>query len=422
MEYKKYEYGNYNIHLLKTDKFKSILVSMILINDFKKESLTKNALLRRLLTTSTKDLKDETEVLKKEYDLYNSNVLISNTVYNNIITTDFSIEILEDKYTEDGLLKKALDYFFDKIFNPNILDGKFDKNNYELAVKSLNDYYDREKENKRRYAFNKACELLDDEEFKYNTSGYKEDLEKITNEDMVNYYNSLFKEASSNIFIIGSFNDDEILGIINERVNGKLYKNKSNFILNNNDNTFDLKEKVDIERNNQSNLILIYKIIDITERERNVILPVFNRILGVGNNSKLFRNVREKRSLAYDIRSTASREEALVLIEAGIDGKTKDETVKEVKEEIENLKNGNVTLEELEEAVKFRYRALKQFEDDNESILYIKINNILFSNDDLNEREEHLKTVTKEEIIALAQKLKLNVIYMLKGETKNEQD
>lgn len=422
MEYKKYEYGNYNIHLLKTDKFKSILVSMILINDFKKESLTKNALLRRLLTTSTKDLKDETEVLKKEYDLYNSNVLISNTVYNNIITTDFSIEILEDKYTEDGLLKKALDYFFDKIFNPNILDGKFDKNNYELAVKSLNDYYDREKENKRRYAFNKACELLDDEEFKYNTSGYKEDLEKITNEDMVNYYNSLFKEASSNIFIIGSFNDDEILGIINERVNGKLYKNKSNFILNNNDNTFDLKEKVDIERNNQSNLILIYKIIDITERERNVILPVFNRILGVGNNSKLFRNVREKRSLAYDIRSTASREEALVLIEAGIDGKTKDETVKEVKEEIENLKNGNVTLEELDEAVKFRYRALKQFEDDNESILYIKINNILFSNDDLNEREEHLKTVTKEEIIALAQKLKLNVIYMLKGETKNEQD
>lgn len=422
MEYKKYEYGNYNIHLLKTDKFKSILVSMILINDFKKESLTKNALLRRLLTTSTKDLKDETEVLKKEYDLYNSNVLISNTVYNNIITTDFSIEILEDKYTEDGLLKKALDYFFDKIFNPNILDGKFDKNNYELAVKSLNDYYDREKENKRRYAFNKACELLDDEEFKYNTSGYKEDLEKITNEDMVNYYNSLFKEASSNIFIIGSFNDDEILDIINERVNGKLYKNKSNFILNNNDNTFDLKEKVDIERNNQSNLILIYKIIDITERERNVILPVFNRILGVGNNSKLFRNVREKRSLAYDIRSTASREEALVLIEAGIDGKTKDETVKEVKEEIENLKNGNVTLEELEEAVKFRYRALKQFEDDNESILYIKINNILFGNDDLNEREEHLKTVTKEEIIALAQKLKLNVIYMLKGETKNEQD
>lgn len=420
MEYKKYEYGNYNIHLLKTDKFKSILVSMILINDFKKESLTKNALIRRLLTTSTKDLKDETEVLKKEYDLYNSNVFISNTVYNNVITADFSIEILEDKYTEDGLLKKALDYFFDKIFNPNIVDGKFEKNNYELAVKSLNDYYDREKENKRRYAFNKACELLDDEEFKYNTSGYKEDLEKITNEDMVNYYNSLFKKASSNIFIIGSFNDDEILDIINKRVNGKLYKNKSNFILNNNDNNFDLKEKVDIERNNQSNLILIYKIIDITERERNVILPIFNRILGVGNNSKLFRNVREKRSLAYDIRSTASREEALVLIEAGIDGKAKDETVKEIKEEIENLKKGNVTLEELDEAVKFRYRALKQFEDDNESILYIKINNILFSNDDLNEREENLKTVTKEEIIALAQKLKLNVIYMLKGETENE--
>ena len=419
MEYKKYEYDNYIVHLLKTDKFKSIFVSLFLINKFEKESLTKNSLLRGLLTSSSKSLKNETEVLKKEYDLYNSNVCISNNIYNNVITTDFNIDFLEDKYTEDGLMKKALDYFFDKIFIPNIKDGKFEETNYDLAVKSLNEYYIRKKENKDRYAYLKAKELLDLEQLKYDINGYKEDLEKITNEDMVSYYNNLFKEAHSNIFVIGNFDEEELLKIINEKVEGKLYKNDNIFKLNDIKENSELKEKIDIENNNQSKLILIYKMLNMTDRERNVILPIFTRIFGVGNNSKLFKNVREDKSFAYDIRANSAREESILFVEAGIDVLNKDKTIECITEELENMKNGNITDEEIEEAIKFRYRSLKQFEDDNEAILYLKLYSVLFDNDDLYQREEKLKTVTKEEIISLAKKIELNVIYMLKGE---EQD
>ena len=419
MEYKKYEYDNYIVHLLKTDKFKSIFVSLFLINKFEKESLTKNSLLRGLLTSSSKSLKNETEVLKKEYDLYNSNVCISNNIYNNVITTDFNIDFLEDKYTEGGLMKKALDYFFDKIFIPNIKDGKFEETNYDLAVKSLNEYYIRKKENKDRYAYLKAKELLDLEQLKYDINGYKEDLEKITNEDMVSYYNNLFKEAHSNIFVIGNFDEEELLKIINEKVEGKLYKNDNIFKLNDIKENSELKEKIDIENNNQSKLILIYKMLNMTDRERNVILPIFTRIFGVGNNSKLFKNVREDKSFAYDIRANSAREESILFVEAGIDVLNKDKTIECITEELENMKNGNITDEEIEEAIKFRYRSLKQFEDDNEAILYLKLYSVLFDNDDLYQREEKLKTVTKEEIISLAKKIELNVIYMLKGE---EQD
>lgn len=420
MEYKKYEYDNYIVHLLKTDKFKSIFVSLFLINKFEKESLTKNSLLRGLLTSSSKSLKNETEVLKKEYDLYNSNVCISNNIYNNVITTDFNIDFLEDKYTEEGLMKKALDYFFDKIFIPNIKDGKFEETNYDLAVKSLNEYYIRKKENKDRYAYLKAKELLDLEQLKYDINGYKEDLEKITNEEMVSYYNNLFKEAHSNIFVIGNFNEEELLKIINEKVEGKLYKNDNIFKLNDIKENSKLKEKIDIENNNQSKLILIYKMLNMTDRERNVILPIFTRIFGVGNNSKLFKNVREDKSFAYDIRANSAREESILFVEAGIDALNKDKTIECITEELENMKNGNITDEEIEEAIKFRYRSLKQFEDDNEAVLYLKLYSVLFDNDDLYQREEQLKTVTKEEIISLANKIKLNVIYMLKGEEQDE--
>ncbi|MBP3635797.1 MAG: insulinase family protein [Bacilli bacterium] len=420
MKYKKYEYDNYTVHLLKTDKFKSVFVSLMLINDFDRVSLTKASLLRRLLTYSTEKLKDQTEVTKKVYDLYNSEIYVSNNIHNNVLTTDFSIEILEDKYTEDGLLKNALEYFFDTIFMPNIIYGKFEEKNYNLAVKNLNDYYNRERENKDTYAFNRACELLDEEHLRYNPSGYKDDLQKITNESMVDYYNDLFKNADSNIFVIGSFDETEILDIINNRVSKKLFKNNNNFILNDNKKECKINESTDVEENNQSNLIMIYKMYNLTKRERNVILPIFNRIFGVGNNSKLFKDIREEKSLVYDIRSTTARDEGLIIVQAGIDYKNKDEIIKSVTRVLDDMKNANITQNELEDSKKFRKLILKQFEDDNESILYLKINSILFKSDDLDKMEKELETVKLDEIVSLANKLKLNVVYILKGDKNNE--
>lgn len=416
MEYKKYDYENYSVHFLKTTDFKSIFVSLFLINDFNKENLTKNFLLRKLLTFSSKNLKDEQEVIRKVYELYNAGIFISNDICNNVITTSFEIEILEDKYTEDGLTKRALEYFFDTIFNPNIIDGKFEKNNYELALKAVNNYYDRLKENKSSYAISRAYSKMDYEYLKYGINGDRQQLKNIDRENMVTYYNDLFKTANANIFVIGSFDDEEMLTIINNNLKNRLYKNPNNYkevVFSENNSIID---EEDIEKNNQSILVMIYKILNITERERNVVLPIFNRILGVGNNSKLFKNVREKNSLCYDIRSTFLRGESILDVKAGISYENKDRAVELIKEEIYNMKQGNITDNEIDEAKKFRMKSLKQFEDENDSILYIKESSILFNNDDLQKRKDEVDTVTKNEIVDLANKLDLNIIYMLKGD------
>ena len=97
MEYKKYEYDNYTVHFFNTDKFKSILLSTIFINEFTKESLTKSALLRRLLTNTNGILKTETDMVKMSYNLYNSYVGIENILHNNVLSTDFFMEIIEYK-------------------------------------------------------------------------------------------------------------------------------------------------------------------------------------------------------------------------------------------------------------------------------------------------------------------------------------
>lgn len=420
MKYKKYTYDNYTIHLLKTNKFKSILVSLYLINDLKKENLTKNALLRRLLTTSTLKLKNEVEVTRKVYDLYGSGISITNNIYNNVVTTDFSTEFLEEKYTESGQIKRTLEYFFDTIFEPNVVNGAFEETNFNLCKKALYTYYEVENDNKNKLAVNNAYELIDEEMYKYRLNGRKEELDKLTKENMADYYDSLFKEANANIFIMGNVDEEEILSIINSRVNGKLFSNKNNYKSNVFKSKCDIKENVDVDKNNQSKLVMIYKILNMTKRERNVILPIFNRIFGVGNNSKLFKSVREENSLAYDIRTSASADESLITLFSGISAKNKDKAIELINKELENIKSGNISDEEFYDALNFRRRTLKQFEDENLSILYIKISSILFGYNDLNTKNKNLNTITKKEIVEFANKLELNIIYMLKGDSDNE--
>lgn len=422
MEYKVYKYDDYNIHVLNTNKFKSIIVSLTLVNELSREALAKSALLRKLLTTSSEKYKNETEVTKKVYDLYNSSVGISNEIYNNSILTIFETEFLEDKYTEEGLGEKALEFYFDMIFRPNIIDGKFEEENFKLAKKSLSNYYDSEKENKNVYSINKAHELFEEEWLRYPPNGNKEDLEKLNESNMVDYYNEIFKTGHANIFIIGNITDDKIIDIINKNVQGKLYKNDNVYSCNIFHKESNIKESSDKEDNNQSKLVTIYKILDMTDRERNVVLPIFNRIFGVGNNSKLFKNVREEKSLAYDIRSLAQREESLITIISGISKESKDEVVNSAEKELKKIQNGKFNIRDIEDAKKYRSIILKGFEDENYSILGTKIGNVLFNNDDLEERRKKVNTVTKEEIVNLANKLSLCIVYLLEGDKDNGED
>lgn len=422
MQYKVYKYDDYNIHVLNTNKFKSIIVSLTLVNELSKEALTKSALLRKLLTTSSEKYKNETEVVKKVYDLYNSSIVISNEIYNNSILTIFETEFLEDKYTEEGLGEKALEFYFDMIFRPNIINGKFEEGNFKLAKKDLFNYYDSEKENKNAYSINRAHELFEEEWLRYPPNGNKQDLEKLNESNMAEYYNEIFKKGHANIFIIGNIEDDKIINIINNNVQGKLYKNDNVYSCNIFDKESNIKESSDKEDNNQSKLVTIYKILNMTDRERNVVLPIFNRIFGVGNNSKLFKNVREEKSLAYDIRSIAQREESLITIISGISRESKDEVVNSIEEELKKIRNGKFSTRDIADAKKYRNIILKGFEDENYSILGTKMGNVLFNNDDLEERKKNVNTVTKEEIINLANKLSLCIVYLLEGDKDNGED
>lgn len=78
-------------------------------------------------------------------------------------------------------------------------------------------------------------------------------------------------------------------------------------------------------------------------------LSLLNLIVGGTMSSRLFIEVRERRGLAYMVRSDANRyhETGNFVIQAGLDSSRTAEAIKVIREELEKVKNAGVTAEEL---------------------------------------------------------------------------
>ena len=94
-------------------------------------------------------------------------------------------------------------------------------------------------------------------------------------------------------------------------------------------------EKDDIS---QSNLIMGYNLNGIDIKGAEYALQIYLYILGLGPNSKLFTNVREKESLCYSISAFSRYVSSIMIISAGIDAINFDKTVALINKLVESMK------------------------------------------------------------------------------------
>jgi len=89
-----------------------------------------------------------------------------------------------------------------------------------------------------------------------------------------------------------------------------------------------------------------------TCNRRRYAAEVMNRILGGGMSSRLWKEIREKRGLAYFVRSSVSlgKDEGTIYVQAGIRRGKEEEAVRIIKEEVLKLTKEMVSEEELRRA------------------------------------------------------------------------
>ncbi len=418
MEYKIYDCNSYRIHTIKTDKFKNCSMEIMFRNKLKKNEITQNNMLVDMLMHSSEKYPKRRNVAIKLEDLYSASLRGFSTRLGNQVMLSFVLDFLNPKYCEKGYLSDVLEMPFEMLLNPNIIDGEFDKRSFNIIKNRLKSDIESLKENATKYAFRRSLFNMDESSpSSYFMVGYMDDLENITPSNLVDTYNNVFENYVCDIYVIGNLDMDEVVSIIKKKfVNRTIKKNNDELYIDNKCRKKSL-DVVETGKYEQDSFIMIYNLDDLTKREIDFVLHLFNIILGSGGlNSKLYKYLREENSLCYNVSSMYQKYDKLLMIYSGIDGNDKNLCVKLVNKAMDEMLKGDFTDEELENAKKTAISSIKMSEDTQGGI----INNYLFHDLDklplYEERIKEFKSITKEEIMNVAKKIKLNTIYLLKGE------
>lgn len=113
----------------------------------------------------------------------------------------------------------------------------------------------------------------------------------------------------------------------------------------------------------QSRLCMGY-VTPITERDpRYPAMVLLNQVFGAGMTSKLFVNLRERRSLCYSIGSGYYGAKGIVTVSAGIDGKSRARTQAEIARQLDLCAAGEISQAELDSAREGTLSALRAAHD-----------------------------------------------------------
>ncbi len=154
-------------------------------------------------------------------------------------------------------------------------------------------------------------------------------------------------------------------------------------------------------------------------------MSLYNEILGGSSTSKLFMNVRERKSLCYSCYSGINSGVGTMIIACGIKPENKDVALCEIKNQIEEMKLGNISDNEIITAKKGIINSLNQMPDTSSSLVASSFKYKLLANIDISieDRKKQILSVTKEDIVAFAQKVSLcSVFFLTNNKNINDTD
>lgn len=294
----------------------------------------------------------------------------------------------------------------------------------------LPDYVNQEKENLRKelnsfkddkiaYARQRCIEVMcQDEPYHICEVGRLEDIDLLDPQSLLAHWQSIMKSSPLDIFIIGKFSPSKIEKALRETFSINRESPIKQLPLTIMDKVVDKERtfKEETTETEQAKLLLGYRTYTTWKDEDIFSLMVFNGILGAYPHSKLFINVREKAGLAYYVSSSLEKTKGLMFINAGISADKFEPAVKIIKEELELVKEGKISDIELASTIKSIEDRIRTIRDIPGAFIDFTLEQVINQRGESPETiQQKISSVTKEDIIRVARRVKLDTVYLLTG-------
>lgn len=413
--------GAYNLHIIKTKKFKTVTIDINFYRDIKKEEITKRNLLKMVLLDSSRNYKSEKDLIIESENLYDIKVSSQITRIGSFSNLSFQTKFLNEKYTEKGMDEESIIFFLDLLFNPNIENNTFinidkQKNRLKQDIESL-------KDNKPKLANLKLMEKIKGMPYSFNTYGYINDLDKIDGKALYDYYKDVLEKDKIDIFVLGDIDSSFMKKLFNKYFTINTFKKENKSLL-----VPELIKRKRITRYHeymdvsQTQIVMLLSLNNLTDFERKYTIKVLNEVLGGSSYSILFDRVREKKGYCYYINANVKAYDNIMVINSGVEKDNADKCIKLIRKCLKEVKEGKIDESLIKSSIKTIISGIKASYDNPLGIINTYFSKVLVGTLDEEERIKAFQSITKDNLVNVAKKITLHSVLTLEKGDCNEED
>lgn len=405
------------LNFVENDRYKTNHITFYFVTKLNKYTASNNTVLSRVLTRGCEEYPTQRALNQALDHCYDAEIVADTSKIGDFHAMSISLSLLDNAYSLDGedITSEGLSLLEKVLFHPYVVNGAFDEEYVKGEKKLAQDEIAAQINHKASYAKGRLighmCRL---EPYGTSAFGEKREIGRITAKSLYEYYRSLLATAVVEIFFVGRFDRRKVKDTV-----AALFKDRERHpeelpqpsIRTKARSVKEITERMDIT---QANLVMGFRAgVSVFDKDWRA-MSLYNSVLGGSLTSKLFCVLREKMSLCYSVSSQPHGMKGILLIYAGIAPENRDVAVKEALHQMDEIKNGNVSSEELENARGAIVHALKGLGDNPTALAGWYLPNVLIGQVKTpTEVIEELSRVTLEDVIRVAKNITLDTVYTL---------
>lgn len=408
------------LHVLPTEKFKTVRIHIAFQTPLRRETATANALVPLVLRRGSAQFPTLRDMARHLEGLYGAGFSVDTRKIGESQIMEAQLHVASERFLPDasGLLADVVRFAADVLLRPLRTDqGGFLPEYVDSERTTLRQQIDGLVDDRMQYAMERCYAVMCAEEpFGTYRYGQSADLDGIDPVGLYERYEALVSESPVHIIVVGAVAPEAVhdlfsrympvprrrLVAVPEPVRVRPEKVRT------------VTEAMDVL---QGVLVIGCRLPVRYTDDAYPALLMYNGVLGGFSHSKLFMEVRERASLAYTAFSRMETVKGVQILFAGIDVGKYEKARDIMLQQLEAVKQGKVSGAELEATRKSLINGLRSNWDEASQITYSRLFGAVAGRyRDLDELIRRIEAVTLDDIVAVARGVELDTIYFLRDE------
>ncbi len=405
----------------QTDKFKTGLLAVTLTIPLSAASATAGALIPEVLYRGSRNYPDMERLSAAADALYGASLSTGVRQRGESQCVSVLCGFIDDRYALDGsaVLEPSAALMGEVLLDPATQEGVFRRDYLESEGANLADRIQARMNDKRSWAiFRLIQEMCAGEAYAVDKLGEVAQAKAMTAERLWADYQSLCSGAKVTFYYGGAAQparvEDAVRRFFAPLLTGRTAPVDCLVVPEPKGPVRTVTDAMDVT---QGKLAMGFRTGGVTMGSDSYpALLVCNALYGGSANSKLFINVREKMSLCYYASSMLDKIKGLMVVSSGVEFSTFDRTQEAILAQLDTIRRGDFTEDELTAAARTVVCSLRSRQDSQSQLEDDQLTRLLFH--DSQEGESLIgavEAVTADQVVEAAQKLKLDTVYRLTG-------